>query len=200
MKRVLGFIVLAGGLLHPQSQTAFEVATVKPSDPSARGGGIKANPGGQTIVASNVNLRLMIRWMYKITNEQIAGLPDWGDDLRWDVQAKAERPASREEWPVMFQALVAERFQLKFRKETRTMPALVLSVDKSGSKMKVNDGQDQFEISMTLSGPLAPPAPAKWRGNRCSMQYLAWWLSQQLSRPVVDQTGLPGYYDFTLEF
>ena len=32
------------------------------------------------------------------------------------------------------------------------------------------------------------------------MYYLSWWIGQSQNRPVVDKTGLDGFWDFTLEF
>jgi uncharacterized protein (TIGR03435 family) len=38
----------------------------------------------------------------------------------------------------MFQNMLADRFKLQFHRETRTLPVCVVTMDKSGSKMKVN--------------------------------------------------------------
>src|SRR5258708_113831 len=115
---------------HAETRTtlAFEVATVKPSDPNARGGGIRPMPGGQTYVATGVPLRLMIKLMYGITDVQIAGGPDWINTERFDVRAKAEKPSTIDHLHEMFQTLLGDRFQLKFHRETRTLPVYVLVV------------------------------------------------------------------------
>ena len=57
---------------------AFDVASVKPTNPESRGLMlIRPMPGGQTYIARNVPLRMMIEAMYRITDSQIAGGPDW---------------------------------------------------------------------------------------------------------------------------
>ena len=99
---------------------AFEVASVKPSKPGERGGGIRPLPGGQTYVATNVPLRLMIKLMYKITDSQRINT-----DL-YDIQAKADRPSNLDDLHVMFQTRLADRFKLEFHRETRELPAFVL--------------------------------------------------------------------------
>jgi hypothetical protein len=71
---------------------AFEVATIKPAQPGQQGGQIRALPGGLTYIATNQPLRMMIKAMYRITDSQIAGGPDWMNTEMYDVQAKAEHP------------------------------------------------------------------------------------------------------------
>ena len=53
---------------------------------------IQPMPGGQMYIARNVPLRMMIMAMYRITDSQIAGGPDWIDTEHYDIGAKAERP------------------------------------------------------------------------------------------------------------
>ena len=91
----------------------------------------------------------------------------------------------------------ADRFKLQFHRETRTISALALTVEKTGAKMKANDGPNTWEIAIT-SAP-APTMP-KFKGTRCPVSYLSWWIAQRENRPVVDKTGLDGFWDFTLEF
>src|ERR1022692_658125 len=184
----------------PPAPATFELVSIKASDPDNRNCFIKGQPGGQTFGGNCVTLRLLIKYSYKITDAQLAGGPDWLDYERYDFQAKADRPVNRTELPPMFQAMVVERFQLKFHRETRTLPALVLTVDKGGSKMKANDKPDDWTIPITLANGPAPPKPPKFAGVRVAMSYLTWWLAQLQNRPVLDQTALPGYWDFTLEF
>jgi uncharacterized protein (TIGR03435 family) len=185
-----------------KAPAAFEVATFKPSDPASRSEGcyIRGIPGGQTFVGKCATLHLMITWTYRISDSQLAGEPDWLTTDLYDFQAKAEHPINRTELPAMFQALLAERFGLKFHREKRTLPALILTVDKAGPKMKANNDPDNWDISIVGAGGGQAPKPPKWTGQRCSMAYLAWWLGRMQNRPGVDQTGLPGFFDFTLEF
>jgi uncharacterized protein (TIGR03435 family) len=96
----------------------------------------------------------------------------------------------------MFQRFLADRFQLKFHKESRTMPAYILTVDKSGSKMTKNESTYEWEIPVQ---PVPGRVPT-FKGIRCPMYYLSWFLGQSENRPIVDKTDLPGFWDFTLEF
>lgn len=162
-------------------------------------------PGGETYVATNVPLRLMIKLMFRLTDEQIVGGPDWMNTEPWDVHAKAEKPSTVDELHTMFQNLLIERFKLKIRREARTQSAFILTVDKSGLKMKPNTSAEPYDIPIQGPGQVAPPAPPKFVGTRVPMYYFCWWLAQGglptgINHPISDQTGLKGFYDFTLEF
>ena len=73
---------------------------------------IRPMPGGQTYIARNVPLRMMITAMYRITDSQIAGGPVWIDTEHYDIDAKAERPSTLEQLHEMFRTLLSDRFQL----------------------------------------------------------------------------------------
>jgi uncharacterized protein (TIGR03435 family) len=147
---------------------AFEVASIKPSTPGSVGGGIRPLPGGQTYIASNIPLRLMIKLMYRMTDSQIVGGPSWIDTEKWDVPAKAARPSTLDQLHEMFQTLLTDRFKLQFHREMKEMRAYVLTVDKSGSKLKLSDAKEPFEV------PIKPAGPGKMNGTRVPMSYLCW--------------------------
>jgi uncharacterized protein (TIGR03435 family) len=175
----------------------FDVAAIRASQPGVRGGLIKPLPGGDGYLVQNMPVKIMISLMYKVPTRQITGGPDWLDTDRYDLQAKADHAYSIDDLHMMFQNLLADRFNLKFHKETREGPVYALMVDKSGSKMKINESDQDFKIPMT------PGTDAVFVGRRVPMQYLCWFLGQQLQteeRPVIDRTGLEKNYDFTLSF
>jgi uncharacterized protein (TIGR03435 family) len=171
----------------------FEVASIKLTQPGSReGAGIKAMPGGQRYVATNVPVRLIFRLMYRLTEKQVAGGPDWFNTERYDIDARADHPYNLDDLHVMFQNLLADRFKLQFHKETKELPAYALMVDKAGSKMKLNQTPQDFEIPYNCSGF------GKCTGTRIPMGYFCWILSGFLDRPVIDKTGLGDFYNFEL--
>jgi uncharacterized protein (TIGR03435 family) len=180
------------------TRLTFEVASIKPTQSSAGAVyGIKPLPGGSGYTAQNVPFKLMMSLMYKVPMRQILGGPDWVNTDRFDIEARADHPSSVDDLHVMFQNLLADRFNLRFHKEVKEGPVYALTVDKSGLKMKANGSGQAFGI------PIVPAPGGGFTGTRVPMQYLSWWLSQQLQndgRPVVDQTGLDQSYDFTLSF
>ena len=178
---------------------AFEVASIKPSDPMARANGcfLKGQPGGQTFVGRCVSVRLLITYSLKIIDSQLVGGPSWLDSELYDLDAKADHTLTREEVAPMLETLLADRFKLQFHREARPLPSLVLTVDKGGPKMEANNGPNEWVIAIMPAPGASIP---KFKGTRCPVYYLSWWIAQRENRPVVDKTGLAGYWDFTLEF
>lgn len=176
----------------------FEVASLKASETGS--GIIRPAPGGQRYLGSGVTLKLMIQTAYRVGAAEVVGGPDWINRDRFDLEAKAERASSAEELRAMLKHLLAERFQLQFRRETKELPVYVLTVDTSGPKVtprQAQDGGDEW-ISYSLDG--GRPLHIKLQGTAASMDYLVWRMRQFVDRPMIDQTGLKGGYDFNLTF
>jgi len=202
IQRMLPFalaIIVAFAQEKPARLT-FEVASIKPFKPGGDGrggGGIKPMAAGQGYDAVGSSVRLMISLMYRIPMQHVTGGPGWVDSDLWDVKAKADKSYGVEDLHTMFQNLLADEFKLKFHKEVKQGPVYVLTVDKSGLKMTVNTSPQDYEIPIR-GGPAFVSV-----GKRVPMEYLCYNLGQILrndDRPVIDKTGLTGYYDFTLKF
>jgi uncharacterized protein (TIGR03435 family) len=184
-------------LVPGQDRLTFEVASIKPSKPGGKGGGMRVMPGGQEFVAQGQSLRFMIAFMYWVPLRQVTGGPAWLDDDQWDVAAKADHPRELDDLREMFRNMLTDEFQLKLGKEVKEGPVYALAVDKSGVKMTVDDKPWDFDISIK-GGPGNVTI-----GKRVPIKRLCFQLQQILQRdgrPVIDKTGLPGYYDFTLSF
>jgi uncharacterized protein (TIGR03435 family) len=102
----------------------------------------------------------------------------------------------------MLRALLADRFKLAIHREQKEMSVYALTVAKGGSKLKITtmSPDDTPEGPPALAFTVSPGflhLPARY----ASMNEFASLLQRSaLERPVVDQTGLPGRYDFDLEF
>jgi uncharacterized protein (TIGR03435 family) len=194
---VIGMSVAGGARGQDQpSRLTFDVASIRLSKPGQTAGGIKALPGGHGYTSQNIPVKLIISLMYKVPMRQISGGPDWLENDRYDIEARADGVYDLDQLHTMFQNLLADRFKLQFHKDIKEGPAYVLTVDKPG-KMTVNDSPQDFNIPMN-NGPDGVAI-----GKRVSMNYFSWYLGQILQadkRPVIDQTGLKGNYDFTLSF
>jgi uncharacterized protein (TIGR03435 family) len=95
----------------------------------------------------------------------------------------------------MLQALLAERFQLKVHRETREIPMYAVVVGKNGPKMKPVSA-DATGGSFVRTGDQGNHMETT-KGN---MVQLADQLSFTAGRPVIDKTGLQGYYAYTLDW
>jgi uncharacterized protein (TIGR03435 family) len=124
-------------------------------------------------------------------DSQIVGGADWIDTEHYDIDAKVDRPSTLDQLHEMFRSLLANRFQLQFHRETRLASAYVMTGVRSGAKLTLSESHEQFDV------PIKPDGAGRMVGTRVPMSYLALFLSQQLDTPVVNDTGLDGYYDFT---
>ena len=198
MKPLLLLLTLTATAQQPPPSLIFEVASIRLTAPDHRvNGQIKALPAGHGYMATNIPVRLMISLMYKLPMRQIQGGPDWLSTDGYDVEARADNSYSLDDLHTMYQNLLADRFQLHFHTETREGPVYALLPDASGIKIKPNTSEQTFDIPITF----APDGTAV--GARVPMPYFSWWLGQQVqndARPVLDQTGLTGFYDFKLLF
>jgi len=173
----------------------FEVASIKPMEP-AMGGMMRVEiqmaPGGR-FIAKGLTLRMLIQQAYAVRDFQIAGAPPWATTDRYEINAKAEggERLGREEIRPMLQALLADRFQLKLRRETKEAPVYELVVAKGGAKLKTSEGEGRDQVRMGRGFVDAQSATMGTVTNQ---------LANQLGRAVIDKTGLTGRYDFKLEW
>ena len=175
---------------------AFEVATIKPTNPEFRGilvGGFRVG----RFSAQGFTLKDLIGYACDVDNRQIFGGPKRCESDRYDVVGKPEKtgPLSQDNAKLMLQTLLTERFKLKIHREKKEMPVYVLTVAKGGLKMKPRtEGDGGAPGGMGIKGPKIP-------GRNTTVQFLAAGLQKLvLDRPFLDETGLTGAYDFDLSW
>lgn len=237
LRRVLPLFVcaLAFGQTADKSLT-FDVASVKPAAPPVPDGrgrimmvGPSGGPGTKDpgrIHYPFMNLRNLLMTAYDVKNFQIVG-PSWLDSERFEITATMPPETTKEQFRIMLQNLLAERFKMTVHRETKELPTYALTVAKGGPRMTeskeppppADDGNSPPPPpSMPKMGPDGFPDMTQFLGGRAglfnimmpgrarmiahqqTMQDLATRLSNQLSKPVTDTTGLTGKYDFTLSF
>jgi len=175
----------------------FEVATLKAAKNQGPISGIRPAPGGQRYQAQACPIRVMIQVAYRLKADQIVGGPSWLDSDLFDMEAKAEKPSTADELHVMLMNLLVERLHLKFHEDQKEMRMYALTVDKAGSKLTAHTSANAGEPWIDQSGRVLQ---VKMKATSSPMQYFAFRLSTLMDAPVVDQTNLPGEYDFTLNY
>jgi uncharacterized protein (TIGR03435 family) len=138
-------ILLAAGSLTGQTP-AFEVASVKPSEPItpamiASGklhAGMKID--GKRVDIGNFGLMQLICKAYDVKPYQVSG-PSWLKEVgmsaqRFDIVANLPEGATKEQVPQMLQSLLAERFKLAIHRDTKDQAVYALVVGKGGAKLK----------------------------------------------------------------
>jgi uncharacterized protein (TIGR03435 family) len=198
----------SGAFAQPaEPAPAFEVASVKVRSgndgPGKRlaGGGPSEQPGGRPdqitplpagVTMLNVRLKAVVQWAYHLQPIQVSG-PGWLDGDRFDIIAKAAGPATAEQLRVMTQTLLAERFKLSFHRETKEMEAYVVTVAKGGHKLKQSEGEGELDVKPDSGNRM------KAAFTHVTLAQLSEMVSSPLQGVVVDQTGLKGSWDFSLD-
>jgi uncharacterized protein (TIGR03435 family) len=182
-----------------QLPPSFEVATIKPTPPDFRAR-YYTMQGAHQFVAKGFTVRFLVSAAYNLPPRAISGGPDWIDVERYDILASTPGDArpSLEQQLAMVRTLLAERFNLKFHTEPKEFPVYVLTVAKSGSKLKETatpDAQPMFTSTVYPGDRIVLPAR-----NLTMSQFASTLQRAILDRPVLDKTGLAGKYDFDLEW
>ena len=125
---------------------AYAVATIKPSEPGRPGKLFTRR--GQDQLALNMTLSDLIIFSYDLHPKQVTGLPSWADSDKYDITGRPDKPGnpSNAQSKIMMQKLLADRFQLKFHREKKELPAYTITVLKSGSKLKESAPESQFHM------------------------------------------------------
>jgi uncharacterized protein (TIGR03435 family) len=177
------------------AQVHVEVATVKPSDPNARGRLYTFR--GDQVMSINTTVMNLVTFAYDLRERQVAGLPGWASDLHFDITIKPDTPGqpSFGQMKKLFQEVLADRFQLKTHTEKRQINVYAITLP-PGAKHKLTPSSAQSNLpNMIYRRPgLLPAQNATMLDLAQSMQ------TAVLDRPVIDRTGIEGRYDFTLDW
>ena len=169
----------------------FEVASIRPAEPDPRVTPCMCEPPGG-IAYRLTPLRHIIRRAYNLQDLQIEG-PNWLMDEKFDVDAKLPDGVSKRQLPAMLQTLLTERFKLSAHTTGKELRGFGLFVGKSGLKLKVAQSGGGFR------------SPTDQAGNFhlqgiMAMPVLVGFLSEQLGRPVLDETAFERRFTITLDF
>ncbi len=120
-------------MMDEKAKPQFEVATIKPSDPTRRGWGINVDRSGQ-LHTLNTNLSDLIKFAYDLHPKQVVGAPAWIDSDKFDILAKPDVAGmpSVNQMKVMLQKLLEDRFSLKFHREKKELSVYAITVAKGG--------------------------------------------------------------------
>jgi uncharacterized protein (TIGR03435 family) len=181
--------------MDANASPSFEVATIKPTKPDEQRKAFLVK--GRRFQIINIPLSEMISFSYGVHSKQIIGAPNWSSTDKFDIDAQpdGEGAPSDKQWKSMLQKLLVERFKLTFHREKKELSAYVLSVGKMGPKLTNSQGDPNGLPGLFFQelGDL--------HGTNTSMADLAGFMQEAvLDRPVLDQTGLNGRFDFTLKW
>ena len=197
-------------LALPQSAPpAFDVVSVKPASPNRPGGrivvGMTGREGGPgtgdrgRVHYSVISLRYLVIEAFGHPRDLRISGPGFLDDDWFQVDATMPPTTGEAEFQAMMQTMLADRFQLKYHRETKEVTVYSLAAGKNGPRLtpspelpagqppprqRVSSGEQQVQLVL----------------QQCTMERLANLLASQLDAPVSNDTGITGKYDFTLAF
>jgi uncharacterized protein (TIGR03435 family) len=201
----------------PAVRPEFEVASVKPSEPPTTGRvSVGVHIDGAMVRCTYLSLANYLTMAYDIKDYQIIG-PDWLTTSHFDIVAKRPEGIEGEKsLRAMVASLLEDRFKMVTHRETRDLPAYALVVSKGGLKIKEvppdPDGVDTSKVDVNVTGgqrgtivDLGGGSSLSYSLNKMEAKKVNFAsitdsLSKFLDRPVVDETGLTGRYNFTLEY
>lgn len=203
MKRLLIGIVVSGLLSVTNvapAQTArdkdpgVEVATVKPSNPEETDE--LCTIRGRHILTINTPAFDLIKFAFGLHPSQIVGAPEWLEKEKFDIDAvpSIDGTLNNAQMWMMVRRILADRFHLKYEFVEKNLPAYAL----------VKTGKD-LGLKQSLRRPEDPwdfyGSHGELTINNATMNNFAEGLSKgTVDKPVVDQTGIEGRYDFTLKW
>jgi uncharacterized protein (TIGR03435 family) len=177
---------------HP----SFAVATIKPHDPAIGRQGFHNE--GDRVSILNESIPSLMMFAYSINKHQVIDLPAWAETPSYDIEGTVDtegEPSLRQQQEIL-QKLLADRFQLKFHREKRDISVYAIQIAKGGPRLKPAANPDA-----------QPDQEGNGHGTEMTQTYTScsipnFILGMQffLDRPIVDQTGLTGLYDFTLRY
>ena len=203
---------------------AFEVASVKPNTSGSGSMSMGWQPGGFSAV--NSPLRLLIQTAFDVRDSELVGAPGWISSERFDVTAKAATELTREARSSALQALLRERFKFTAHRETREVSVYLLVLARGDGRLGPGLRQSKIDCSPqaraarpptvgggSASGAAGPGATAVPRpacgsfsagptltSGGVTLAQLATSLSTRTDRPVLDRTGLAGFFDVDLKW
>lgn len=178
-----------------EAAPGFDVATVKPSKPDARGKLFTFR--GTHLLTFNTNMNDLVCFAYGLHTKQILGAPDWFGNMQFDIDGVPDVPGrpSHSQMQLLVQKILADRFALKFHKELRELSVYIITVASAEPKMEKSDippGQGQNFIFRGL-GDLNVT-------NNSMTDFANGMQGAVMDKPVVDHTGLKDRYNFRLKW
>jgi uncharacterized protein (TIGR03435 family) len=201
--------LLAVSLSHAHGQVvapAFEVESITPCKPGTpeppgeHAGMVQFTYPGGRFKAGATTLKYLMEWAYNIQSAQHSPGPSWMETDRYDIVAKSAGNATDDQMKLLVRTLLAERFQLKFHHESKELSVLVMSAGKTAPKLfPPKDGEVHAIRVMPQMGTDQKILSYRVVATRFSLTQLTDTFARQLGTVIVNQTGMDGDFDFTLD-
>lgn len=146
-------LILAAVALPAQT---FEVASIRPNKSDEQ---IDYHAYADHLIVKNMSLKGLIETAFGAKDFQVVA-PAWASVEKFDVAAKAPGKVPFSELILMFQALLADRFQLRSHREMRDSTVYSLVVARGGIRMKLSTDQTLYAGDYPDGRPLKGGSPS----------------------------------------
>ncbi len=177
-------------LAQTESTPAFEVVSVK-GNTTGHPSGMFPTPGMLTI--DNRTLKELLCEVYRLKQYQVVGAEGWMKTASYDIVGKAAGPAKFSQMLDMVKTMLADRFDLRFHRETRQLRGYWLVIGKNGSRLRRPDPNDATRAGISNRGHFI-------QGWKVPVSTMVNFLGGEIQVPLADKTGLDGVFDFKLEW
>ena len=222
MRPLLILVFASAAVFAQQPKPAeFDVVSIKPNTSGERGNAMRTLPDG-TQVMTNTTIRRFILAASPVPAREVLGLPDWADSARYDVTLKPPAGATNDQHREMMRTMFAARMKLVAHIEQHERLVYSLVLARSDGRLGPELKKSTLNCGPRPPGtpPEPPPPPRsgppdpKEFATRCGMMFGATTivtggmpmnvfvnsLAGLAGGEVENQTGLEGFYAFTLKF
>jgi uncharacterized protein (TIGR03435 family) len=201
----------------PAPKYEFEVISIKPTQ--TRGTSFVSGFTADGYRANHDTIMRIIVQAFGVPVYSITGVPPWLSEGFYDVEAKMDEATAeamkamspdqrKDAQQQMLQAMLADRLALKTHSETMDGSVYFLTTVNRGAKLQAADlgkavqlaGPDGGNVSGVIAVGRGSEGGRRFNATSVNMAYFVRVLTNELRKPVIDNTGLAGAYDFTLEF
>ena len=179
-------------MMAADADPVFEVATIKVSDPNRPERRLFSIRDTEVSTVYTTVSDLIV-FAYGVHAGQISGAHGWVESDKFDITGKSEGgQPNPNQFKTMLQKLLADRFQLTFHRDKKQLTVYALTVGKNGPKLIRSEAASPIPNLIFRAG--------NWPVRNATMEEFAGVMQAHLDRPVVDQTGLKGRFDFQLQW
>jgi uncharacterized protein (TIGR03435 family) len=206
-----------GAQQRTDATLAFDVVSIKPHKVVERGARIGFEPGGRFVMV-NATMAGLILTAYPTKTGEFVGAPDWVSSERFDVDARTGFEPAHDQQQVLLRHLLADRFTFAAHYESQEKPVYNLVLSRAdgrlGPRIRRIDVDcatykpDPQNRGTAVSPSDMPPCSYRMSGGATTLMIMSGGRTLQAlgdsiqslaGRPIVDKTGLNGYFAFTFE-
>jgi uncharacterized protein (TIGR03435 family) len=183
--------------MPPNADPDWEVVTVRQGDPNGMNSGIRVE--GRDLVVERHSVETLLLFGFGVHKTQVMNAPDWVRSERWDAKGYADVPGqpSIPQFQSLIRKLLVERFGLVQHTEKRDLPVYALTVGKGTLKIEKSAADPN---GLPLDNDRDNGGQRTMQIGNMTMHDFCLVMTFYMDKPVVDQTGLTGKYDFLLKY